>query len=598
MAHLASIAQFSPTALACTAAVRIEKALAELEVSCCIGIASGMMFCAALGNSLRRELGLVSSYMNLSARLMCAVKKGAKAGVHMDQGSKDGISAARDEHERLQGPVKAGTALIDRQPFEPPVFSLRVLCTPEVRDDAFTTPGLFFHSLPAIPLKGFPSGCTIVMVGLSPALLGVKADPEPTLGAPELDSIRKHRKLERSSTSAIAESFGVLDDVLTRQASRSRAADFKRSDPLGYSHYAQLAPILFARQFEKTPYFVTEMRDIVWIRARGDAAAVKEFMMQLERDSRKGDEWASEVAMVSRLAVELPAETLARKMKRVARLSGISQVVLRVIAVLGGRGDTELIRHLLETKVRPYGKLRDAVEQAMSGGGDAGRRCRALSGGSAGSDRRGGKLGSNTSARRNSGLQQCRSIFEMIEEGEADAGDGLDVLVLVLANLVENDVLEDTDITKEVECKDFLIVDALYIQLPFAHRVELHSDAALWLEEETRQTGDFCRLLPHMIHHLKLAEHDGESETFLKVASRMGGTQYTENFIVQEVQSYLPSLQEEADTQGTAAAYRRAKKALGAIPHLRGLAKVMQQLGVSETTLKAKEAFLLGRHKG
>ena len=69
---LPPLAHSDDPARAVRAALEIERALAELGWRCAVGIATGQIFCGAIGGARRREYTMIGSAVNLASRLMQA----------------------------------------------------------------------------------------------------------------------------------------------------------------------------------------------------------------------------------------------------------------------------------------------------------------------------------------------------------------------------------------------------------------------------------------------------------------------------------------------------------------------------------------------
>jgi class 3 adenylate cyclase len=79
------VGQRLPGVAACLAGLQMLAALQRRGCAGCIGIATGQVFCASLGSKVRREFALVSSTVNLAARLMCVVAKSLKHSLPMSK---------------------------------------------------------------------------------------------------------------------------------------------------------------------------------------------------------------------------------------------------------------------------------------------------------------------------------------------------------------------------------------------------------------------------------------------------------------------------------------------------------------------------------
>lgn len=78
---LAPLAHEDDAARAIKAAQTAQRALEELGARSAIGIASGRVFCGAVGNDLRREYTMIGDVVNLAARLMQAAGQGRELAV-------------------------------------------------------------------------------------------------------------------------------------------------------------------------------------------------------------------------------------------------------------------------------------------------------------------------------------------------------------------------------------------------------------------------------------------------------------------------------------------------------------------------------------
>jgi hypothetical protein len=284
----------SSAASACLAAVNIERELqSKHKVSCYIGIASGMVYCAALGNEWRRELAMVSAAMNTAARLMGVVRKGTL--VDMDGCASEAAAAATDML-RARGAsernVRRGSLsrMASTEQLGAPVFSKHVLCTEEVRKDAATCQGLFFHKLSKVPLKGYDEPIAPIMIG-----------------APEISAQDSQVNLVRSVTLVLASGQQDSDDSPVRQDTSSTsefvAQEVQDAEAWRAAHTMQTAALSYAQYYTMLPAFFgarkvqSEASDYIWIRSSGGdpmriAALVRSYTAgSLGKINEEADEW-------------------------------------------------------------------------------------------------------------------------------------------------------------------------------------------------------------------------------------------------------------------------------------------------------------------
>jgi len=76
----------NPAACACLAALQIRHSQSIGNAAICIGIATGQVFCAAIGSDFRREYAIVGKVVNIAARLAYFARKlrSSKAGANAD----------------------------------------------------------------------------------------------------------------------------------------------------------------------------------------------------------------------------------------------------------------------------------------------------------------------------------------------------------------------------------------------------------------------------------------------------------------------------------------------------------------------------------
>lgn len=256
------------------------------------------------------------------------------------------------------------------------------------------------------------------------------------------------------------------------------------------------------------------------------------------------------------MATVVPAETNHRVAAMIHTLAPLSQLVMKVLAVLGGDSETELLRHLL-THVKfiaaHYMRLCNSYERTRK------------------------------EHLRNSCLELSA---EMDTEG--------DILSVVMRDLVSKKLIEVDAAKTELHCKEFLIIDALYQSLAFQHRREIHYRASRWLHERDEQEHatlqeDFaelrCSRLFVMIHHTMLSEDDASALALLRKAMPLGQTSFIERFVTDRVNLYL-------EAHGGPMTYQRARRAMQAIPFMRGLAKALQQQSVTNTLSRTQKTLM------
>ena len=57
-------------------ALYLHNKMSELDISCSVGVTTGLVFCGLVGSGSSREYGILGDLVNLSARLMQAAKGG------------------------------------------------------------------------------------------------------------------------------------------------------------------------------------------------------------------------------------------------------------------------------------------------------------------------------------------------------------------------------------------------------------------------------------------------------------------------------------------------------------------------------------------
>merc|ERR1719223_1450145 len=213
-------------------------------------------------------------------------------------------------------------------------------------------------------------------------------------------------------------------------------------------------------------------------------------------------------------------------MNSVSCLPPLSQLVLKIIAVLGGVCNIQLIEQLLETAsfVKDhYTKLCQTFDRIYD------KFSRA--------DMRSKPKGSRHSSY---------------------------ILSIVLHDMKAKGLLEVT--SDSVRCMDCCFIDALYQNIAFAHRRELHRMAAETMADSSRTEGAVL-LLPSIIHHFMMSEDEARAESYLKVFQGFFGN-FIDKFIIDMVKKYVPSaVGLDGRTQDMTGSI--ARKCLHALPHMR-----------------------------
>lgn len=257
--------------------------------------------------------------------------------------------------------------------------------------------------------------------------------------------------------------------------------------------------------------------------------------------------------IMAELATSVPSAVQARGEQRVYGLPPLGHLVFKIIVVLGGFGETALVRHLLNQV--PFVK------------GHYDRLCQAF---------------------RQTHLELCNQAREETSQGMwlvgvrgighgtlmhkcADDHD-IDVLLIVLQELQEKSLIQMDGEGVQVWCEDFLLVDQLYQSLSFAHRRELHKEATRWMREASDKE-ELKKNAAHIIHHTMMSQDEKRVPHILQHSKRLDRSATLEDQIVLHVRWYLDAKDMN---------FPRAQKCLRAIPFLRGLAKAMDQQRVGE----------------
>merc|ERR1719329_218357 len=139
-----------------------------------------------------------------------------------------------------------------------------------------------------------------------------------------------------------------------------------------------------------------------------------------------------------------------------------------------------------------------------------------------------------------------------------------------------------------VRCMDCCFIDALYQNIAFAHRRELHRMAAETMADSSRTEGAVL-LLPSIIHHFMMSEDEARAESYLKVFQGFFGN-FIDKFIIDMVKKYVPSaVGLDGRTQDMTGSI--ARKCLHALPHMRGFGKALLQQKTASMTCKAVMKF-------
>jgi hypothetical protein len=496
--------------------------------------------------------------MNLAARLMGVVKSGkakdlnAPGGpqvipVNLNKMAADAEAAARERPLRRQGCHSVQGIY--------PQFTARILCTEEVVHDSEAHEELRFQKLfdsdprehLLIPLKGFPNRMQVSIIGLCRE--DVQEDQQdnfdPTGYEARCDEVADAKDAEFT-----------IDEV---HDEASEKIQWQLETPLTYSQYFC---IVSSVQSTLGPE-ARDASDIVWIRSGGghplSIGELVGIVPQHQFDHGKAttsDPSAHNSALIQQLATVVPAETNHRVTAMIHTLAPLSQLIMKVLAVLGGHSEIELLRHLL-THVKfiaaHYTRLCNSFERT-----------------------------------RKEHLRRSRLELSLETDTESDT------LAVVMRDLVSNNMIEIDAATTEMRCNEFLIVDALYQSLAFQHRREIHYRASCWLHERdehehTTLQEEFaeqrCSRLFLIIHHTMLSEDDASALALLRKAMPLGQTSFIERFVTESVSLYL-------ETRDGPMTYDRARRAMQAIPFLRGLAKALQQQSVTNTLTRTQKTLM------
>lgn len=263
--------------------------------------------------------------------------------------------------------------------------------------------------------------------------------------------------------------------------------------------------------------------------------------------------------MMVELASSVPSAAQTRGEQAVSGLPPLGHLVLKIVVLLGGFAETALIRHLLNEVSfveKHYNRLCHAFRQTHA------ELCSEA--------REEARTGRWLIGIRNAG----RAVRDVARAGvmREEVRQDIDVLLVVFQNLKARALINMDGEGIHVWCEDLLLVDQLYQGLSFAHRKELHTEAARWMLD-THDKEERKQYLPHIIHHTMMSQHESRVPSLLKKAQNLERSSTLQDQISHYVSWYL-------DTKSMD--YPRAQMCMRAIPFLRGLAKALDQQRVTE----------------
>jgi len=482
-----------------------------------------------------------------------------------------------------------------------------------VQADAGGSPGLNFHELSAIPLKGYSEPVPVYIVGIAVELgedcqerlvhalfEGTSNTSKVTFALPD-GPILKEPQADVNPSEAEEDSGDefVVGEVASQpldgektdadgaedNAKAWREVHRISETSLTYAQYCTLLPAYFGTQEVQQ-----EVSDYIWIRSSGGNPS---RVAELVRHYKEIDIGKAETPMgcwvltnpgfpsLVEIASAVPGRLASRLLTGVAELSPLNQLVFKVIAVLGGSGTTKLVRHLLHRVPFLHAQWKELCTAFQ-------KHYHEYHGVNV-SQRRYSRMSLLQGQHRGSSLQHKPATPDKPHEE-------VDVLVAVLADLEDHALIEMDGGAEEVTCNDFLLIDTLYSNLTFSHRKAIHEATAKFLRSCHSEVEGVISLLPNIIHHTMLSQQESKAAGLVGVAKNFSTNDFLGHFIVRQVQWHLP-LAESSEGDEVAIMQLRAEQTLPAIPSLRGLAKAMHQQLVGATVTQAVKCFskTLGR---